>query len=230
MSCILYNLAIEPLACTLRKSKKLKGYSTKGIKKIIAKLFADDAIIYLGIKDSYKSVMKTVHLFKIASTAVFNLDKMEALPIGSEDFRKKVIETRIVGKERLPDHVKIKKDREPMRTLGSWVGNQISIEDTWIEITKKHKEIMDTWAKSHPTLRGKELILKALVTSRSWFLATVNRMPEHIEKEMTQNIKNFLWDGRERGLMELKATTAKREEGGLGIPDIKARLAAIHIM
>jgi hypothetical protein len=55
-------------------------------------------------------------------------------------------------------------------------------------------------------------------------------MPEHIEKEMTQNIKNFLWDGSESGLIELKATTAKREEGGLGIPDIKARLAAIHIM
>jgi hypothetical protein len=137
MSCILYNLAIEPLACALRKSKKLKGYSMKGIKKIIAKLFADNAIIYLGIKDSYKSVMKTVHLFEIASTAVFNLDKTEALPIGSEDFRKKVIETRIVGKERLPDHVKIKKDGEPMGTLGSWVGNQISIEDKWKEITKK---------------------------------------------------------------------------------------------
>ena len=32
---------------------------------------------------------------------------------------------------------------------------------------------MNTWKKSRPTFRGKELILKALMMSKSWFLATV---------------------------------------------------------
>ena len=88
---------------------------------------------------------------------------------------------------------------------------------------------MVTWAKSRPMLRGKELILKALVTSRVWFLATVNGMPDIIEKEMTRNMKNFLWNNQ-RGLIEMSAATAPRGEGGLGIPDIKARLKAIQIM
>ena len=34
MSCILYNLAIELLACALRESKKLKGYRINGQKEI----------------------------------------------------------------------------------------------------------------------------------------------------------------------------------------------------
>src|SRR5882724_1110673 len=51
------------------------------------------------------------------------------------------------------------------------------------------------------THQGKELILKALITSRSWFFAVVNSMPDHIEKEMTKTMKDFIWDGNKRGLM-----------------------------
>ena len=75
------------------------------------------------------------------------------------------------------------KDGKPMRTLGSWIGNNIVIEDKWNKITEIQKKVIDVWKASHPTLRGKELILKALITSRSWFLAAVNGMPDHIEKK-----------------------------------------------
>ena len=52
---------------------------------------------------------------------------------------------------------------------------------------------------SHPTCCGKELILKALIMSRSWFLEAVNGMPDHIENEMTKIMKDFIWDGNKRG-------------------------------
>lgn len=51
---------------------------------------------------------------------------------------------------------------------------------------------MDVWQATHPSLRGKELLLKALVQSRTLFLATVNGMPKDIEKIMTKQMKNFL--------------------------------------
>ena len=53
------------------------------------------------------------------------------------------------------------------------------IEEKWKIIIMKQQKIMNTWKKSRPTFRGKELILKALTMSKSWFLATVNRMPRH---------------------------------------------------
>ena len=89
---------------------------------------------------------------------------------------------------------------------------------------------MNTWKKSRPTFRGKELILQALTMSKSWFLATINGMPKHIQREMEKNMKDFLWDGRKKGLITMEAASAPRENGGLGIPSIEARLKAIQIM
>jgi len=66
----------------------------------------------------------------------------------------------------------------------------------------------------------KELILKALITSRSWFLAAVNGMPDHIQNEMTKIKNDFIWDGNKRGLMRLGYTAEIREKGGLGMPDL----------
>src|SRR5882724_6668089 len=117
-----------------------------------------------------------------------------------------------------------------MRTLGSWIGNNIIIEDQWNKIMEIQKKVIDVWTASHPTLQGKELILKALITSRSWFLAAVNSMPDHIENEMTKMMKDFIWDGNKRGLMRLNYTAKVREMGGLGMPDLKTRMKAIDIM
>jgi len=114
--------------------------------------------------------------------------------------------------------------------LGAWVGNRITIEDKWNTIIETQRKVMDVWAGLHLTLRGKELVLKALVTSRSWFLAAVNGMPDHIEREMTKTMKDFVWNGNQRGLMRLDYTAETREKGGLGIPDLKTRMKAIDIM
>ena len=43
-------------------------------------------------------------------------------------------------------------------------------------------------------------------------------------------MKDFLWDGRKKGLITMEAASAPRESGGLGIPSIEARLKAIQIM
>src|SRR5882724_743903 len=55
-------------------------------------------------------------------------------------------------------------------------------------------------------------------------------MPDHIEKEMTKIMKDFVWDGNKRGLMKLDYTAKIREKGGLGIPDLKTRMKSIDIM
>ena len=97
--------------------------------------------------------------------------------------------------------------------LQAWVGNKVTIERKWNKILEKQENIMEVWEKSKPTYRGKELILKALVMSRAWFLATVNGMPRHIEGKMRKRMKDFLWNGQQRALMEYKMTSAPREEG-----------------
>ena len=48
------------------------------------------------------------------------------MPIGGENYRRKMIKTRkIYGKE-LESDAKIIREGEAMRTLGAWVGNKIN--------------------------------------------------------------------------------------------------------
>src|SRR5882724_11103136 len=91
MSCLLYNLAIEPLAIALRASTRLKGIKIGDHAKLVAKLFADDTLVYLGANDKFSDMEDIINLFCKASTARFNMEKTEALPIGIAEHRNKVL-------------------------------------------------------------------------------------------------------------------------------------------
>ena len=68
MSCLLYNLAIEPLATALRVSAKIKRIKIVNHAKIITNLFADDTLVYLE-KDKFRDLEDIINLFCRASTA-----------------------------------------------------------------------------------------------------------------------------------------------------------------
>lgn len=74
------------------------------------------------------------------------------------------------------------------------------------------------------------MILKALVQSKALFLATVNNMTKDVKAKMTRQMKDFVWDNRERGLMKWEGIIQEKSEGGLNIPDINVRMEAINIM
>ena len=233
MSCLLYDLAIEPLAQMLRDS------TLKGIKipykntKLIATLFADDTIVYLNEQDNLNKVWKTIDKFCKASTAKFNKDKTEVLPIGTKEYRQKLITTRKLNNKRnnkFEETIRIIPEGTAMRTLGAWVGNKAEPTTKWNEIVLKQKETIKKWETMHTSLRGKELILKALVTSQGWYLATVNEMPKYIEKELEKEMRNFTWDNKKKGYITWNLATTSREQGGLNMPNIKARLDAIALM
>jgi len=232
MSCILYNIAIEPLACAIRNSN-LKGVEVEGLtKRIIVSLFADDTLIYMNEQDDMNEVKEIIEVFCKASTAKFNLEKTEYLPVGKPEYREKVETTRRINNKpgnKIPNNITIIKEGQTMRTLGSWVGNGGNQNPQWNSIIKKQQDILEKWGKMRPSYRGKELILKALVQSRALFLATVNGMPKETEKKMQKEMKLFLWNGK-RGKVSWKEATRRRTEGGLGMPDMKARNEAIQII
>ncbi|KAJ6554397.1 hypothetical protein B0H19DRAFT_852533, partial [Mycena capillaripes] len=85
LSCLLFSLAIEPLACMLRNSN-LKGYKVPNLReKLVTTLFADDTTVYLFEQDSYEELEAI--LWCRASSAKFNSGKTEVIPIGSPEYR-----------------------------------------------------------------------------------------------------------------------------------------------
>jgi len=127
MSCLLYNIAIEPLAEMIRRST-LKGFRIKGIQeRTLVSLFADDTLVYMNKTDKKQILENIINIFCKASTAKFNKEKTEILPVGSEKYRKLVIAKRQTSEseqDKISEEIRIVKDRKALRTLGSYMGNK----------------------------------------------------------------------------------------------------------
>jgi len=83
LSCLLFDIAIEPLAIMLRKSN-LKGFEIPGVQeRLIAKLFADDTSVYLSEFDKFSDLEAILNKWCIASGARFNVNKLEGIHMGT---------------------------------------------------------------------------------------------------------------------------------------------------
>jgi len=91
ISCILFNLAIEPLANMIRNSNKIKGLTTElaneELRKIIISLFADDTTVYLSEQDKMGDLKEILDTWCIASGAKFNEQKTVVVPVGTKEYR-----------------------------------------------------------------------------------------------------------------------------------------------
>jgi ribonuclease HI/endonuclease/exonuclease/phosphatase family metal-dependent hydrolase len=230
MSCIIYNIAIEPLAITLRASN-LKGIRfSEDIERVLTTIYADDTAITLSEDDDIKEVRKILETFCKASTAKFNETKEEIMPVGTTAFKENFVETRKMRcGYRIPMNIKIVTAEQPMRMLGAWHGDKGKAEDQWKRILEKQEQIMELWAKTRPTFRARVLLLKALVQSRAMYLAMVNGMPKDVEAKMTKQMSNFMWMGR-KPQMTWEQLSQPIKNGGMNAPSIKHRNEAIDIM
>lgn len=230
-SCILFDIAIEPLANALRKSD-LSGIRLPGdLGRLICTLFADDTSVFLSKTDTIARLTETLDLYCTASTAKFNLGKTVGIPMGSDDFRESVLATRQMTPdgETIPADYKLAQDGEATRVLGGWIGNNINEAAPWAAILEKQQTVMSRWAGAHPSLAGKKIIIGTLVYSLAQYLATVNGMPKDVERRMWKQVKDFIWDGNQRGAVNEDILSLPMEKGGLGIPSMRARLDAINL-
>lgn len=228
MSCLLYNFAIEPLGEMIRKTR-LKGIKIENNGQILVHMFTDNTLVYLDKQDKMERLNKVLKTFCRASTAKVNIEKTEYLPVGENDFRKKVIEERIWGKNQIEIGPRIIKDSKSMRTLGSWVGNEKNDRIQWEKIMENQQKVINMWSKMNLSYRGKELVLKALIQFKATYLMTVNGLPKDIKDKMKRMYKEFIWDNK-KALMSWEQIIAPRDKGRLRVPDIKSRLEVIEIM
>lgn len=166
LSCFLFDIGIEPLACQIRNDPSIKGYVIPGLEeKLAVNLFADDTVLYLNEKDSYDETLKSLDKWCRVSGAKFNKEKTEIIPIGNKSHRKKVIRTRKLNPndQRIPEDVHIAKDGESIRSLGAWVGNETQEERPWEPIIDAVHRDLERWKAVRPTLDGKRLIVQAIV-------------------------------------------------------------------
>ncbi|KZT17927.1 hypothetical protein NEOLEDRAFT_1081776, partial [Neolentinus lepideus HHB14362 ss-1] len=208
----------------------LKGFKIDGIEeRVIVSLFADDTLVYLHENDKLEELTKILDTFCEASTAKFNLNKTEYLPIGSPLHRDRVKTTGLLNKDQeipVPKDT-IKGDASPMRTLGCWVGYNIDITEKWKKIENNQEATIAIWDQINPSLYARPMVIKGVVESQGHFLTRVNTCPPHIAKRMNYRARTFLWRGKKRGHMPFEEIIAPRSIGGLDFPDMEARAEAM---
>jgi exonuclease III len=232
LSCLLFNIAIEPLANLLRKNDQLEGFNIPGIgEKLITNLFADDTTVYLGQNDSFDDLTDTLDLWCKASGAKFNVNKTEIIPIGSEAYRNEVLITRRPAplNPTIGLNIHIAKEQEPTRILGGWVGNGIDEQAIWSKNIDKINQTLERWEKRQPTTLSRRLIVQMFAGGISQFMTTVQGMPKDVEDQIQRLISAFVWGG-DRATVKLDQARQPLEKGGFKLLDIRARNEAIDIM
>jgi hypothetical protein len=177
----------------------LEGFNIPGIgEKLITTLFADDTTVFLSEFDKFKDLELILGKWCIASGARFNVDKTEVTPVGSENYRNSVITTRCLhsSQEPLATNIHIANDKEPVRTLGAWIGNNIDQASVWSTTLDKIRAALAQWDKSHPTLFGRRLIIQMIVGGMTQYLTKVQGMPKYAEQALEKIIQNFIWNGK----------------------------------
>ena len=234
ISCPIFDLAIEPLACMVRNDNAIGGLLIPGLETPIKiNLFADDTVIYLSHKDNLTYVQEALQDWCHVSGAKFNLEKTEIIPIGSEEYRRRVVLTRKINPDEIfpiAEGVKIARDGDAVRYLGAWIGNRINDLTPWETILEKIHKSLSLWSKMHPTMKGRTMIIQAVVGGRTQYLTKAQGMPSHIETALTKIIRDFMWEKDSSPRIALEALQRPISEGGLNLLDIKARNEAIDII
>ena len=234
LSCPLFDLAIEPLACMIRNDPNIKGITIPGIEEAIKiKLFADDTSIFLNKDDSLDHLQTILNRWCELSGARFNIEKTEIIPMGSERHRKQVWETRKTNpndENTIPERIKITRDKEAIRILSAWIGNKAKNATPWEPIIDTIKLKLEQWEKAHPTLYGKRLIIQTVVGGHTQFLAKAQGMPTAIEDALIKIINKFIWGKDSTTRIAQQTLQRPINEGGLNILDIKARNEAIELV
>ncbi|KIY49980.1 hypothetical protein FISHEDRAFT_65076 [Fistulina hepatica ATCC 64428] len=202
------------------RGSDLQGFNIPGApKKLIVKMFADDTTIYLSEKDDYNALMHTLSKWCKASRAKFNIEKTVVIPIGSEEYRTDVRETKKINVNQIipiEDNIDILMDNESTRILGGRVGNKVHADVPWTPVLEKIDNALKQWDRSNPTMDGRKIIIQWIIGGMTQFLTTVQGMPEQTEKRLEKRIRTFLWNHDGVTRVNMKTLQTHKLSGGKG--------------
>ena len=221
LSCAIFDLAIEPLACTIRKDANLQGIRVLTLKEPLkAKFFANDTSMYLSKTDKFDFLQMILDDWCQVSGAKFNKGKTEVVPIGTLAHREQVVSTRKLNqmdREPLSNQIRIVSDGDAIRFLGAWIRNHTDIANPWEPVMDRIKLKLKRWGTAHPTMKGQKTIIQAVIGGMTQFLTMAQGMPPNIEDALIKMIRKFMWADNSSPRLALEILQSPVEAGGLNL-------------
>ncbi|KIJ06160.1 hypothetical protein PAXINDRAFT_164705 [Paxillus involutus ATCC 200175] len=198
----------------LRRST-LQGFQAPGMEyRIVVTMFADDTTVYLRESDKFEDLQEILQQWCRASGAKFNITKTEVIPMGPEEYRTHLLNTRQLKDDQLPipPHIHIAKDGEATRVLGAWIGNKTNDHAIWSPTLEKIDRSLERWEQLHPSIEGRKIIIQRTIGSMTQYLTKAQGMPSDIESTLIKRLKKFIWDGNGTPSISLKTMESPVEQ------------------
>ena len=212
-------LAIELLACKLRKCPNVKGLSLTGSVDIVnvAKilLYADDITLLLQDDGDMRNALMIFDEFSLISGLYINRNKSEALWLGSR---------KNCGLQPV-DFVW----KDKIKILGVYFSNSkcaSEMEENWVKRVDTCKRLIASWEKRNLSIMGKVCIVKTFLISQWVYIMQSIVIPEHVIVEVNRLLYRFLWRKRDcnrKAFEKVKRSVlcCETEQGGLSMIDLR---------
>jgi hypothetical protein len=224
LSCILYNLAIEPLLRSILDDRTIQGYPfqqlypaaiSRPLKPIKLLCYADDLLVFLMTHAEFDRLNLLLDHYSKASNAKINMNKVKALSLSGQDIN-------LYWKDRLDstgikNTVICKDDSTPVTYLGFPL-----LQSTKQRLQFQTKFINKLRAAITPhsirsiSVLGKATVLNTLILSKCWYILRVTAVTAQFLKDLDSIVYSFVSRGITPGIKK-EVIYARREVGGLGV-------------
>jgi len=216
----LFVVVVEGLAGLVRQACKARlftglKFGRKDVELGILQ-FADDTVFFC--EDSYSNVVTLKSIlrgFEIASGLKINFHKSKLIGIN-------------VHRNNLACYTKTLNCTQmglPFSYLGLEVGGNPRKKKFWDPVLNKLKTRLNVWKGRFLSMAGRICLIKSVLTSTPLYYLSLFRAPVVVCKSITRIQRRFLWGwGKEKesiSWVSWKALCKSKEEGGLGLRDIR---------
>jgi hypothetical protein len=204
---------VEIMANEIRQNKHIEGLNIRGLNLSLLQ-YADDTNGMLKDLNSAKCFLHTVKDFGLYSGLMLNMDKTEAMWLGSD----RVLKTRPLG-ILWPDR--------PLRILGVHLSYDQAACDmlNFHDKIVKAKRLINLWSCRNLTLYGRCQIIKTYIVSQFLFVSSIIQTPPEIIKAVNNVIFKFIWKNK-RDRLKRSVLQHSIENGGLRVPDFGTMINA----
>jgi hypothetical protein len=216
LSAYLFIIVAEILAIKIRTNKDIKGIKI-GDTEIKVVQMADDTTSFLKDTDSLEETLNTLEKFRILAGLKLNVNKSEAIWIGSSRNSKE-------------------------KPLGmSWVksvkalGIHYSYDETdmeaknFTEKLKELKKLLAIWGQRDLSILGRIQVFKSLAFSKIIYQCNNLAIPDGFIKELNSLAFEFIW-AYKKDKVKRTVTIADYADGGLKMLDVESFIHAQKIM
>jgi hypothetical protein len=186
LSPLLYILVAELFNQAVIKDPEFKGHVVGNFTKKVSS-YADDTAVHISTKRDLEILMDRINDFEEATGLKVNLGKSKIVPIGTWRNRKDSS-----SKAMIPFDVPFE-CRGETKYLGAPVGPVRNLDKWWVDVISKVKSQIPMWSMKSSSVYDRSLIIKTMLLSKVWYLASVIPMPEEVADELEKICLSYLW-------------------------------------